>query len=72
MGLIDVAPTILHHYGLPIGKDMDGKVILDIFERDPRTCLHREAGRKQPGDFGDLRSDHSKQMPSLTLRQWSN
>jgi predicted AlkP superfamily phosphohydrolase/phosphomutase len=28
MGLIDVAPTILHHYGLSIGKDMDGKVIL--------------------------------------------
>jgi len=32
LGLIDVAPTILHHFGLPIGKDMDGKVILDIFK----------------------------------------
>src|SRR5690606_7621438 len=24
LSLIDVAPTILHYYGLPIGKDMDG------------------------------------------------
>ena len=32
LSLIDVAPTILHHYGLPVGKDMDGKVILDIYK----------------------------------------
>jgi predicted AlkP superfamily phosphohydrolase/phosphomutase len=29
--LIDIAPTILYYYGLPVGKDMDGVVIRSIF-----------------------------------------
>ena len=33
LGLIDIAPTILHMYNLPVGKDMDGKVALDIFKQ---------------------------------------
>ncbi len=28
----DVAPTLLHYFGLPIGEDMDGKVLLEAFE----------------------------------------
>ena len=31
-GLLDIAPTILHHFGLPVGEDMDGKVLLDFYE----------------------------------------
>ncbi|MEN8790954.1 MAG: alkaline phosphatase family protein [Lentimonas sp.] len=31
ISLLDVAPTILHHYGLAVGEDMDGKVIENIF-----------------------------------------
>lgn len=30
--LLDIAPTILAHYGLPAGEDMDGKVLADAFE----------------------------------------
>ncbi len=53
MGLIDIAPTILHHYGLPIGKDMDGKVLLDIFEKtDPPQFI--ESWDKEEGDFAEL------------------
>lgn len=33
--LLDVAPTILSIYGLPIGEDMDGQPLLDIFEDTP-------------------------------------
>ncbi len=29
--LLDVAPTILHHFGLPIGGDMEGRVLLEAF-----------------------------------------
>ena len=29
--LLDVAPTILHHFGLPIGEDMEGQVLKNIF-----------------------------------------
>lgn len=31
--IVDVAPTILYALGLPIPKDIDGKVITDIFEK---------------------------------------
>jgi len=27
----DITPTLLHHMGLPIGKDMDGRVLTEIF-----------------------------------------
>lgn len=30
--IIDLAPTILYHFGLPIPKDMDGKVLTALFE----------------------------------------
>ncbi|MDD3626947.1 MAG: alkaline phosphatase family protein [bacterium] len=31
-GIQDVTPTILHSFGLPVGKDMDGKVLTEIFK----------------------------------------
>ena len=30
--VIDIAPTVLHHFGLPVGDDMDGKVLLDLYD----------------------------------------
>jgi len=30
--LLDVAPTILHFFGLPVGADMEGRVLDDAFE----------------------------------------
>ncbi len=30
--ILDVAPTILHLFGLPVGEDMDGKVLLNALE----------------------------------------
>ena len=30
-GLLDITPTILTAFGLPVGHDMDGKVLVDIF-----------------------------------------
>ncbi|MEL7426095.1 MAG: alkaline phosphatase family protein [Bacteroidota bacterium] len=29
--LLDITPTLLHLYGLPVGKDMDGKVLVNAF-----------------------------------------
>lgn len=29
--LLDVAPTVLHHFGLPVGEDMEGQVLQSIF-----------------------------------------
>ena len=30
--VLDLTPTLLHYLGLPVAKDMDGKVLADIFE----------------------------------------
>lgn len=34
MRLIDIAPTLLHYLGLPIGKDMDGIVVSSVFREE--------------------------------------
>ena len=52
LGLIDVAPTILHMFNLPIGKDMDGNIALDIFET-PKTPKYIDSWESIEGDFGE-------------------
>jgi predicted AlkP superfamily phosphohydrolase/phosphomutase/tetratricopeptide (TPR) repeat protein len=36
--LVDIAPTVLSIMGLPIGEDMDGRPLLEIFETIPRLA----------------------------------
>jgi predicted AlkP superfamily phosphohydrolase/phosphomutase len=36
VSIYDVTPTLLYHFGLPLGEDMDGRVILDAFVDDVR------------------------------------
>lgn len=38
-GLLDITPTLLHLYGLPVGLDMEGKVLLDAFAQ-PQPPTH--------------------------------
>ncbi|MDU8885766.1 alkaline phosphatase family protein [Yeosuana sp. MJ-SS3] len=55
LGLIDIAPTILHMFNLPIGKDMDGKPALDIFkEINPPSYI--DSWEDVEGDFGEHQS----------------
>ena len=35
--VLDIAPTVLSLYGLPVGQDMDGKVLCQAFEVEPRV-----------------------------------
>jgi tetratricopeptide (TPR) repeat protein len=37
--VLDVAPTILTLYGLPVGEDMDGKVLLQAFVEAPKVAF---------------------------------
>ena len=30
--IIDITPTVLYQFGLPVGEDMDGRVLMDAFE----------------------------------------
>ena len=51
LGLIDIAPTILNIFGLPIGKDMDGKPALDIFKKI-NSPTYIDSWEAVKGDFG--------------------
>jgi len=49
--LLDVAPTILTLYGLPVGEDMDGKVLTQAFEETPKLAF-LPSWEKVPGADG--------------------
>ena len=58
--LLDVTPTILTLFGLPVGQDMDGRVLVQAFEEPPE--IKRIASwESEPGECGmhpaDLRMD---------------
>ena len=35
--LLDIAPTVISLFGLPVGRDMEGKVLVNIFEKMPEV-----------------------------------
>lgn len=51
-GVLDVCPTILHLFGLPVGEDMDGKVLLDLYEDEPPAVLRVKSWDEVEGDHG--------------------
>ena len=51
LGLVDIAPTLLHLFDLPVGKDMDGNVALDIFKTISKPS-YINSWEDIEGDFG--------------------
>lgn len=72
--LLDITPTLLHLYGLPVGRDMDGKVLVNCFEKEQSIAFidswddaPGEDGRHPPGsqlDVADSR-ESLKQLVDL-------
>jgi predicted AlkP superfamily phosphohydrolase/phosphomutase/tetratricopeptide (TPR) repeat protein len=58
--LLDVTPTILTLFGLPVGEDMDGRVLVQAFENPPQIT-RIPSWEKELGECGmhpaDLRMD---------------
>lgn len=54
--LLDIAPTLLNYYDLPIGKDMDGRVLRDAFDTLPPSKTIG-SWENQPGDFAAISND---------------
>jgi len=58
--LLDITPTILTLYGLPVGEDMDGRVVVTAFEEPPEV-ERIPSWERVPGECGmhprDLRMD---------------
>ncbi len=51
--LLDITPTILHHLDLPVGLDMDGKVLNNIFKQN-RKIKTIPSYEDLEGDFYEL------------------
>lgn len=51
--LLDVAPTILNYFDIPIGEDFDGTVMKDIFVK-AKTSKYIPSWESVQGDFGLL------------------
>lgn len=49
--ILDVTPTILTLYGLPVGEDMDGNVLVNAFE-EPLIPEHIPSWEDVPGNSG--------------------
>ncbi len=49
--LIDIGPTVLHAFGFPIGQDMDGRPLLEIYEQ-PRPVEVIPSWEQVPGECG--------------------
>ena len=58
--LLDVTPTILTLFGLPVGEDMDGRVLVQAFEETPKIA-RIPSWEREVGECGmhpaDLRMD---------------
>lgn len=50
--LLDICPTLLHLFGLPVGEDMDGKVLLDLYEERPADIQRIPSWDQRAGDHG--------------------
>ncbi|TVZ58783.1 sulfotransferase domain-containing protein [Flavobacteriaceae bacterium MAR_2010_105] len=70
LGLIDIAPTILHMFNLPIGRDMDGQPALDIF-KEIKSPTYIDSWETVEGDFGqhDKLEDANQLSDHDTMQQ---
>ncbi|MBL7965317.1 MAG: alkaline phosphatase family protein [Flavobacteriales bacterium] len=50
-GLLDITPTLLTLFGLPVARDMDGRPLLDVFEQ-PVTPQVIDSWEEVPGECG--------------------
>ncbi len=69
VSLLDVCPTILRVFGLPVGGDMDGKVLVNAFEK-PSEVSYLPSWDQEPGPAGLHPPD--MQMDPLEAREALN
>jgi tetratricopeptide (TPR) repeat protein len=60
--LLDIAPTVLQLFGLPIGRDMDGRPLLQALANPPEFPRTIASWDQQPGDDGMHPADLQRSM----------
>ncbi len=63
--LLDIAPTVLAMNGLPVGEDMDGKVLQSALLDEPKAPI--ASWEEQEGDFG--RHDPNEQVDPIASKE---
>lgn len=71
--IIDLAPTLLHLYGLPVPEDMDGRVLKSAFDADflaahPVTATTGAGGEEEGGEASRIYSVEEEKRIEETLR----
>jgi len=51
----DITPTILHMMNAPLSRDMDGKILMDIFEKDSKF-------KKSKTEYTDMEKERIQEM----------
>ena len=73
MDIMDIAPTLLYLFGIPIPRAMDGKVLLDVFEED-HLQKHRvrfdERDMRREGTVFDYETDEKSEIMRRNWRPW--
>jgi predicted AlkP superfamily phosphohydrolase/phosphomutase/tetratricopeptide (TPR) repeat protein len=64
VNLLDVTPTILHLFGLPVGRDMPGRALVQALEESPNP-ESIPSWELEPGDCG-MHPDHVRSDPAST------
>ena len=62
--IYDIAPTILHMYGIPIPEDMDGRVLKEIFREGSDPCV-REVRYQKVDTEKELISSKIRELRKL-------
>ena len=63
--LLDVAPTVLTLFDLPVGRDMDGRPLVGIYERPPEVAFI-DSWDDVPGDAARLDDTTAADGPEAT------
>lgn len=53
--IYDIAPTLLHMYNIPISKEMDGKVLKEIFKKNSEPGKRNVKYKKEKGVINDIK-----------------
>ena len=54
--IIDLAPTILHMFGVPIPRDMDGRVLTEIFREDSEMAQREVVNEKINSELKSIKN----------------
>jgi tetratricopeptide (TPR) repeat protein len=66
--LLDITPTVLHYFGLPVGEDMEGRVLVEAFSED--RAVRSIASWETPEGGKQRRGSLSAEESEVLLEQF--